>query len=196
MQPIEQLKAATSNVHRAIEATDISRVIASEDVAEQHVRQYLACMHDCFVVAEAAVVDVLGQSGPADDWGYRLQAPELAADLEYFGISPAPPAVGEIAISDEAGAIGVLYVLQGSRFGRHMIGQKLRSQGVHAAEVSRYLLSGGIDPSVWKQFGSRVNERLSSPRHIEVASAAAINCFEAFVEHFKAEPVLLGGEAV
>lgn len=161
------LKAATSHAHERLDAR-FSRF----DLADPaDYRAFLLAQAGAFLPVEAAL-EAAGVQAVILDWPQRRRSEALRADLAALGLK-VPPFVPISEIEGEAAILGAAYVLEGSRLG----GQLLMNQ-VPSAWPAAFLRAG--NPKLWRAFVTNLDQRLSSPTDVALASAAASSVFEAF----------------
>lgn len=124
MSRLDRLRCATRNAHALIEAVPaLSRLVAADLTHDVYVSvlQHLEAFHACIEPAIACALTGLRSALVLLD-GSRPQA--LAEDLAWFGVRPLPSP--PIPMPDTpAGALGMLYVVEGSGLGGRVIGRHL-----------------------------------------------------------------------
>ena len=137
--PREALRAATGPLHQAVEAR-----FEQLDLAERE-------DYGAFLLAHAQVIPVLedaldraGIEASVPDWARRRRAPSLARDLTELGLTW--PRRDAIAVAPGAEALGVAYVLEGSRLGAATL-LKTIPDG-----LPRFFLSHGRDEHLFRSF--------------------------------------------
>lgn len=117
-----------------------------------------------------------------DNWTRHRRAAALRRDLEALDgrfietrIEP---------IEDEASAMGVLYVLEGSRLGGRVLARLAEaSADAHVRAATRYFRHGE-DRGLWRLFVERLNASEAVQRNPERAERAALGAFAAFEAAF------------
>lgn len=140
-----RLKAETSAAHARLE-TDLGLMRPQLSLADY--LRVLQGFHGFHAAAEPALVRRLENPGFLDD---RRKLAWLEHDLRHFGARGGEPwaAAAEIP-RDEPGAMGMLYVIEGSTLGGQVVSRHLaRTLGVSAGQGGRYFASYG------QQVGSR-----------------------------------------
>lgn len=118
----------------------------------------------------------------------------LAADLEYFGLTPpdidALPLCDELPATDTAPAVlGALYVIEGSTLGGQMISRHLEAAlGLREGRGYSYFQSYGPSvPERWNEFKKLLLAH-SSPDNDERIIASASRTFELLHRWFSRQP--------
>ncbi|WP_234419215.1 biliverdin-producing heme oxygenase [Sphingomonas sp. EC-HK361] len=170
------LRHATSADHERVDAAFSRFDLASRDG------------YGAFLVAQAAAhlpveaaLDAAGVARVLPDWPQRRRGDRLRADLAAMGLEPAAaePAAGaciqalSAALADEAGMLGAVYVLEGSRLG----GVLLRRSVPDGLPVT-FLEAG--DSAAWRTLLVTLDERLCSEQDINLAVSAAARVFAVF----------------
>ena len=137
-----RLRRATRAQHERLEArVDIFRRIRTRAGRRRLVQDF----HDLHVAAEAGLASWLADL-PGLDFDARRRAPRIAQDLAVLG--GAPRAAEPILVASVSEALGVLYVLEGSTLGGHVIRRRIEAEGGDMAGLSF------LDP-----YGASVGER-------------------------------------
>jgi heme oxygenase len=164
-----KLRAATAEDHRR---------------TEHSFADWLAAMPDSyggFLRAHARAFPALGRALSAGldwpPWQSRWQA--LRTDLAVFDRDP-PPELNVTAAASRAEALGIAYVLEGSRLGSAVILQRV-PPGLPTA-----YLSGGRDRAPWQRLLALLET--VDPTDAGAAVAGACRAFRAFREAAAAEP--------
>jgi heme oxygenase len=132
-----KLRAATAEEHRRTEAS-FAPVLAT--LADSR-----GCdSYGAFLLAHARAFPAIGRALSAGlDWpAWRARWHDLAADLAALDLDP-PPALTLAPATSRAEALGMAYVLEGSR-----LGSALLLQSIPAGLPTAYL-NGGNDRAPW-----------------------------------------------
>ena len=142
----ETLKAQTRAHHDAAEASPAMRAVLADDLALPTYRDHLARLLGFYGPLEPALASVDGLRDWLPDLDARLvKAGWLADDLDALGPGPSAPA-GHAPAFAAAGALGALYVVEGSTLGGRLIGRHLaRTLGVTPDAGARFYHSYGDD---------------------------------------------------
>lgn len=149
-----RLKADTAFAHQQTEArVDIAGSITNPAAY----RRWLARSLALYRPLEHRLAPQIGNSD--HDWlvaGLGLSA-AIASDLQSLGVDPwnipDAPTSALPALDTEAGSIGCLYVLEGSKLGGRIIRRQLMACGIADAETSTFLQLGGDDLGRnWQEF--------------------------------------------
>jgi len=169
------LRAATGEAHDRLDALysafDLGR---PADYAT-----FLLSHAPAFLAVEAAL-DAAGAETVIDGWAGRRRSGALKADLTALDLRVPAPATFP-ALDGEAAILGAAYVLEGSRLGGAML---VRTVG-HGLPTA-FLTPG--NPSDWRAFISRLDERLSSEESLADAASAALSVFTLFERSALAAP--------
>ena len=167
------LKHATDDAHRRLD-----RDLSLYDLrAADEYAAFLRVQARAMVPLEAALEDA-GVARMGVDWGERRRAGALLEDLEGLG-SPVPPAVpAPIGPVGPAAALGVLYVLEGSRMGGAMLAREAERGEMRVRDNMRFLRHGA-GQRLWPRLMPRL-EAVSDPHDLRDAIRAAGEAFEAF----------------
>ena len=116
----------------------------------------------------------------------RDRAPAARADLRRLGATEAEiarlPTATPRPVDGAAEALGVLYVLEGSRLGGRVIRRDLeRRLGPDIATAGSFF--GGPSPD-WRAFVARLDRELADGPRLERAQGAAARTFEDFIVWF------------
>lgn len=163
----EALRTRTRATHEAVDA-----LFGRFDLTTaEGYRAFLHAHALAFLPLEGAL-DEFGADRLLPDWGARRRAPNLRADLADFAIDPPPTET--VTVSSPAQAWGILYVLEGSRFGGRII-----TRGVSAGLPTRYI-GAGHAPGAWSAFLARMEPGLVNHHDREIAIGAAHAAFARF----------------
>ena len=173
-----RLRAATDPAHRALEAgLDWQARVATRT----GYRDLLARLYGFHATWEPAIGAQL-----ADDafLAPRRRLALIAADLDHLGLGPAAvaalPRSEPVRLDGPAGAIGALYVLEGSTLGGQLIGRHIA--GLHdfgETGLTYYRAHGPRTGSMWAAFRTRLEDFADDPDAEAVLSAAAVTTFTA-----------------
>jgi heme oxygenase len=169
----DYLRAATAAHHRAVDA----RFGALLDRGESGYAWFLQASAEGVFPLEQGLADA-GVATILTDWPRRTRAAALAADLADLGV-PLPAPVDPPIIRGEAGILGILYVLEGSRLGAAMLTKRLAghpSAGVRRA--TRYLRHG--ESGFWASFLAALEKSDAARRNPAAVVAGARTAFAMF----------------
>lgn len=164
----EYLKLSTRDLHGRLDAA--SRVMRPE--TDPGYGDFLAAQAAALIPLEAAL-ERGGIERLLPDWALRRRAPVLAKDLAELGLSC--EAMAAPAFRSEAGLLGAVYVLEGSRLdARALLGR------VGANSPTRYLRHGeGM--KFWPSFLAVLETSTEVRRSPHLAVAAARAAFSLFI---------------
>ncbi|MBB4265424.1 biliverdin-producing heme oxygenase [Roseospira visakhapatnamensis] len=197
MPLMARLKVRTRDQHDALHRHGALSLLVRPRLAPSSYRSILE-VFDAFLVAAEAQVLV-----PADDGlaagGFRRASrrPDLARDIKDLaaagvppppGGPPAPPALRVPA--GQGGALGVLYVLEGSRLGGQGLARRVGSSLPHGlGGATRFLGSPGLDVAAhWQRVGQVINTLGKEPGVAEEACVAARDVFCLLADLFDEVP--------
>lgn len=192
-QFLRVVRERTQGIHRELEHC-LSLDAATASLATwrhfllQFARVYLPLEHRLSASSIA--------SDPVLKLGERLRATDLLEDIEYadlhlgdsaghdFKCATSTPTLPVDQLLSLPEAVGVLYVLEGSRFGGGQILTKAGALGIDASEGGRFF-AGYQDQTVgmWKSFLSWIDLRLA-PHEVGDAAEMSEAVFEIFVNQF------------
>ena len=149
----ERLRARTAAAHHALET---SLDLLGGAAGPQRMRTLLARFHGFHAVWEPTLARSL--QAPADFIAARARLPALRADLATLGVTddeiaalPRCEAAAALA-SSPAGALGSLYVLEGSTLGGQLIGRALATHAWWPPGGLRYFDPHGRETGVrWRE---------------------------------------------
>lgn len=178
MTLLERLKAETRAEHDRIERTvDLDRLTATL----AGYRAMLMRLHGFHSAWEAKAAEVVGGD---DLFRRRRKARLIAKDLARLGmdeeeIARLPRCHPPMPLSNEAEAMGSLYVVEGSTLGGAVIARAAeRRLGLTAETGCGFFRSYGRETAaMWRSFGTRLLE-LSSPAVDGIVVASAKRTFE------------------
>lgn len=170
------LREATRASHKRLEAR-LPFFSAGFDLARY--RDLMAAYHGFHAPLEASLAGYQGRE--------RAKTPALAQDLRTFGVEvEALPRCQQLPrIDDEASALGVMYVLEGSTLGGQVLKQAMAERlGIDAASGGAFLdVYGPLTGTHWRSFLGRLGAFAHQPDSEARALQAAVATFECF-EHW------------
>lgn len=156
-----QLKQAVKPLHHAAENSRAMKAMQLKTVSKEGYLAVLARMHGFVAPMEAASASVLQLPGAR--LAYSPTAPsrlgDIEADLVFFKMAPEdiaalPRLPGLPDMPSAAHALGVCYLLEGSRLGGLLLARSLHRQfGFTPGSGLNYFASGGADvKTLWVRF--------------------------------------------
>lgn len=146
----ERLRAATAPCHAAVDEAYSGYAL---DTVEGY-RGFLLAHARALVPLEEAL-ERAGIETLLPDWPARRRRAALAGDLQALGV--ALPEVPAVALPGEpAGLWGAAYVVEGSRMGSRMLGQRLRRAGHPWVAPALGYLCHRLDEPLWPGFVRRL----------------------------------------
>jgi len=167
-----KLRAATADEHRRTESSFAAILAALSD----------AQSYGAFLRAHARAFPAVGRALSAGlDWpAWRARWHALESDLAALDLDP-PPALSIAPVASRAEALGMAYVLEGSR-----LGSTLLLTRVPAGLPSAYL-AGGHDRAPWRLLVGLLET--IDPIDETAAIAGAITAFDTFREAAALQPL-------
>ena len=175
---LQRLRTATAADHTRVEtALDL----LDPDLTVARLRDTVGRLHAFWVAAERGL-DAWAAREPheaaAIGWHRRRRAGLFAADLTALGGRGAAPAPGLPPVADTAGALGRLYVLEGSTLGGRIIDRHLATvpalTGVRVRAFSPY---GHDTGRMWHAVRAAVRQHAAEHGSAERMVAAAVDTF-------------------
>ncbi|WP_395645964.1 biliverdin-producing heme oxygenase [Terricaulis sp.] len=117
-----------------------------------------------------------------DNWAARLRAHALRRDLSALE-RPVHERFGA-PVEDEAAALGVLYVLEGSRLGGQMLARMARASTDDRVRSATAFFTHGAGGGLWRTYLARLEASEAVKRQPENAVRAALAAFGAFEAAF------------
>jgi heme oxygenase len=169
----DRLRAATAASHDALDHTlGIVDRLADPCLRPAALQGY----YRLHAAAEAAIIPWLEPLEPLD-LASRLRAPSIAAAIARSGAAtdPAPP---DFAIANQAAALGVLYVLEGSSLGGRLIRRDLAARGTDLASLDFMDPYGAQTGAMWRALLELLEQHLArEPQALAEACAGATAAF-------------------
>ncbi|MFF7107309.1 biliverdin-producing heme oxygenase [Pseudomonas sichuanensis] len=181
------LREGTRHCHKGLEAR---MPFFSESFDLAAYRHLLAAYHGFHAPLEARLSDYQGAE--------RNKAPALVRDLLALGLGAdaidALPLCGDLpAISDEACALGVMYVLEGSTLGGQVLKRAMAERlGIDTEGGAAFLdVYGPLTGAHWRGFLARLAGAAPCPDTQARSVRAAVETFEGFERWLDQRGVLL-----
>lgn len=153
---VERLRDATRDAHTALEAAlDWQRTVSTRD----GYRRLLGRFHGFHAGWEPAIAALLDDPAFSEP---RRRTHLLAADLLALGLAPGEldrlPVCPPIHLQDRAGALGAMYVLEGSTLGGQVVARHVVAElGLCAGQgCSYYTAHGAATGRMWRAFRQRL----------------------------------------
>lgn len=180
----DQLRSQTRLVHAAVDRHELLRPLAAPDITRAEYALALRSLHALYAVLEPSLGETVAIGGTT--YRFRHRRADLAADLAELGEAPLPDGghFRQAVPNSPDEAVGVLYVLEGSRLGGAFIYGNLR-KAVASAPL-RFFADEGTDlDATWAAY-----HRMLMVEHHAIepvsAGAAARRLFEALLQHLDA----------
>ena len=183
--PIAVLKVASHEKHQRLEAAfPWARAFSSRE----NYGRLLSALASLVRPADRAIDTALGNDESFPYAGRRRRAEWIERDLQRLGLPGCglhPPPADFSFIDTRAGAVGALYVLEGSALGAQLLSRELENRlGVTPEAGGSYLHAYGAKTAEsWREFQSWVNQELSTPDLLDSAVSASLLTFDRFSQH-------------
>ncbi|CAG8871144.1 hypothetical protein PS627_04325 [Pseudomonas fluorescens] len=185
------LRQGTGPCHRALE----DRLPFFDERFDHPAYRRLVCAYYGF---HAPLEQALAGFLPAIDPQRRLKTPALVTDLQNLGLTPAQidalPLCRDLPhIADEAQALGVAYVLEGSTLGGQVLKRAMAERlAIGAGNGGAFLdVYGSETGSLWRGFLHYLGTAPDSPADQARVAQAAIDTFTCFERWLESREVLL-----
>ncbi len=156
-QFLSELRAATGDRHKALEATPLSTKLVSKGVTEGDYANYLLHMQGVIAFCEERVFPVTEYL--FSDMEERSKLSAIEADIEVLDgkaklPAAVPPYTPSMPQGDVAFALGYMYVIEGSTLGGRMLLNHVKSVlGFDEHKGARFFAGYGADTGqLWKEF--------------------------------------------
>ena len=173
------LRAATAAIHADLER-GLGFTLGFTALADY--TACLACHYAAFAVLEPPLAEISGWPAAGIDVLAHRRLPQLRADLAALRVDIAcitRPAI--LAPTSFPAGLGVLYVLEGSSLGGHVILRDAKAKLGPAIHGATAFFGGGADRPSWPAFKSRLNAfGITHPAARPEVIAGALAAFEAF----------------
>jgi len=157
------LRAATAAQHEGVDAL-FSRFDLSDPTS-----------YGAFLTAHARALPAVERAlaGVSDQPSFDPRTPLLENDLAALGLS-APVPLPFSTPTSRAQALGMLYVIEGSRLGGAILARRVPAGLPHA------YLSATHAPGAWRAFGEMLDRESDGPDWLRQAAAAAGGTFDLY----------------
>lgn len=197
MSVVDDLRIATGDAHRQIEASGLARRMMTGQIERG---EYVALLADLYQVHAIWELRLAETPALKDRWpATPSRAEAIRRDLAYLGRHPIGPVPNQLrewdrhitAANRPAAWAGAGYVLEGSRLGARMLAKPL----AQAFQVEPgpgvgldYLLDHGPDfPARWRQVLTALEQLGQRPEDRSAMIAAAIATFSTLHELYRRE---------
>lgn len=171
----ETLKAATADLHRAVE-----KGFSPLDLARPaDYRQFLAAHALVIPPVEEALEDA-GIAALLRDWPTRTRRDALRKDLAILGLEM-PKAGPGPDLPTAASMLGAAYVLEGSRLGAQVITRMIGQNSDPKVMEATHFLKHGTGARLWPSFLAILNENVTGQAAIGEAQNSARRVFSLFL---------------
>ncbi len=183
----DALRAATGAVHERLHGVASFARLAGGAITAPEYRALLARLHGFHAALEAA----LAAAPPLDAWGIdlmeRRRSPLLAADRAALGDTAAPLPAPIPPLPSAAGAMGWLYVSEGSTLGGLHLARALDPLLGQGPEGRRFLLGlGARHGALWRECCTAIEACGASPARRQAMVDGAVAGFLTFEAWFAA----------
>lgn len=172
----QRLAQATRSLHQRIEDNPFMHAISRKEPIEEPYRWLLTKLYPFAQLGECKLLELIPQS-EGFTLSSRIRTPLLLNDLTQMDIRPVTMDDSSFDTIDTTGkAIGLLYVLEGSRKGGQFLSALLQ-QSNSPLPMSYLLGYGYATDTQWEQFCLLLENYTNTPLQDEII-AGAINAFE------------------
>lgn len=175
----QALRTQTAAAHQRLDGRFDGMEAASSPALYE---EFLLVNHACHeeiepVLAASPVVDVVA------DWSARGRLASLEADLARMGLRPLRLAAFPIDRPSLPEAVGIAYVLEGSRLGARFIRRKFEADGVPDGwpDMSDAFLRQAGEPERFRSFIAAISELRFCDVETNLAVGAANRTFDYFL---------------
>lgn len=189
---MQRLRDETSELHQHAERRPLEQAMARGEISRETYVENLGQRYMIHRTLEAQVralcADDPRLNGLLLEEQYQL--PNLAADLEYFGVAidTIDPTRGLLnlvdfletqALEEPVGVLGTFYVFEGSKNGAHFLAPRVRASiGLNGENGTRYLDPHGQQQrEVWMQFRARMDAIAFTPEECDAMVRGAKAAF-------------------
>jgi len=178
------LRAATRDLH-----DEADRLGQGFDLGHRAGYRRFLTAHARALPGLEAACDEAGLERQVPDWPQRRRASALAEDLARLAM-PQPPAE-PVTVPPGPAALGIAYVLEGSRLGNAMLLRMVLGASNLVHDGATAYLSHRPGPEGWPGFLARLEQALPDPARWAEATAGARLAFECFLTAMRRERVSL-----
>lgn len=185
---LNELRTATTPMHKALEENGISKLLMSPGVNLTDYAFYLACMGEVMKVYDDRVLPAV--STVVIDAERRKKAKDIVADLVFLYENGADrkepkPFVGFVGKASLAYALGYAYVIEGSTLGGRVILKHLNQTLNLGENGTRFFAGYGAETgSFWKGFLQQFCDYIPSNKSEAEAIQGAVDGFSDIGKHF------------
>ncbi|WP_256005713.1 biliverdin-producing heme oxygenase [Pedobacter deserti] len=181
-----KIKEATRVAHQELEKKVVLKMKAIRSEADY--AEMLKNFYAYFSEVERAIAPYI-TAEVLPDYAERRNSAYLKADIEELGgsLEQLPPATAP-SITNVQGALGALYVMEGSIMGGPIIVQMLTKHGLSRG-FSFFSGYGEATGEMWGRFVAVLNAHAQTAEHEELAVRKANETFERFGDVFDAVTV-------
>ncbi|QRR02126.1 biliverdin-producing heme oxygenase [Dyadobacter sandarakinus] len=189
---INELRTQTSESHQQLEENMLSKALLLPEVSLADYQTYLSRLYSITLGCETHVFPAIATIFP--DLAERYRAARIKNDLIVTGFSaeevdniPVP----ELPFTGQAGAAGVMYVLEGSTLGGRVIYKHVQQHlGLTCEHGASYFCGYGPQTgSMWKAFVSRLTAYADSPEKAGKIIESATQTFT-LIDNWLSEAVI------
>ena len=183
---IQQLRNSTAVQHTRLESLPVSKALLSEAVTLSDYALYLRCLYDVVSFYDSIVLPQIESLVP--NTFLRYKTPAIANDIDglkdhlFFLTKP----LDVPTIPDQAFAMGMAYVIEGSTLGGRIIIKHLTPRlGVSEIHGATFFAGYGSETGMmWKQFLEAITHFAEEPGRASRVIEGAVAGFDMIYSHF------------
>lgn len=185
---VSQLKSETQHIHFELESTAIVKNISGESVGEKDVLLFLNANYACLYGLEQYLEHQLGGGALREYWGYTSQAARIRDDFQLLEL-PLPEPHGLEWFGGVNHALGGLYVLIGSQFGKAVIRKHLQRKDQEFLSRLSFFQDVSSLSQRWTSFSAKLDQVITTPEALQESKAGARQFFSHFLRYWQAGAV-------
>ena len=186
---LTNLRSRTAALHQQLEDLPLSKSLMREDVTLEDYARYLVYMRDVMTFFDTQILSRLQHIIPEPV--KRKKTDQIDRDLEFLkhkDIAVEGPASSAMPdIHDDATAMGIAYVIEGSTLGGRVIMKHITAKLPIEEEAGGQFFAGyKIETGpMWKQFLTALQDYTVAGNHEEAVIQGAMNGFSMIAQHFQ-----------
>ncbi|MGD9819503.1 MAG: biliverdin-producing heme oxygenase [Desulfomonilaceae bacterium] len=182
---IRQLKEAIMPVHDEAEKRGPLKEIVSKTIKQDEYKKILERLYGFVFVSETITGPILSASDIDIEWNTRIRSPHLEKDLTFFGesessIKSLPKCESLLNIKKPEEALGLVYLMEGSRLGGLVLAKALRQHfRFKNYQGYSYFSSNGTDMGpLWLSFQHLIQSYVEIHQSGDQIIESAVNNFK------------------
>lgn len=194
LKPQLELRRATNSAHERVEA---ALNLGNPNITVGEYRQALNALWVLWFIAETRLADYLSEDIELNErlvFTQNRRLNYLSQDLTDLGALPDAGKDAEFAVGSRQEALGVAYVLEGSRLGSVQLSNDMSADPRRLDWPRRFFDAGSSTASTtWQAFRSALTAEINSRQHLDTAIDAATRTFELLEKGIASEHAPIGG---